>query len=99
MGIHRVLPVRGGLAKVVEAAVPGDPVEPRPHSDRALVGDHRVVGGDEHLLENVLGVLGTPQHLATKPEEPGLIALDKSVEGVLVTLPGQLNEVLVALEP
>jgi hypothetical protein len=27
-GVHRVLAVRGRLAKVVEAAVPGDPVEP-----------------------------------------------------------------------
>jgi hypothetical protein len=99
MAVHRVLPVCGGLAKVVEAAVPGDPVEPRPHSDRALVGDHRVEGGNEHLLEDVLGVLGAPQHLATKPEEPRLIALDQSVEGVLVTLPGEGDQVLVGLEP
>ena len=96
--VHRVLAVRGRLAKVVEAAVAGDPVEPRAHRDRAPVGDHRVVGGDEDLLEHVLGVLGRAQHLAAEAEEARLVALHESVEGVLVALAGQRDEVLVGLE-
>jgi hypothetical protein len=68
VGVHRVLPVRGGLAKVIETAVARDPVEPGAHGDRALVGDHRVVGRDEDLLEHVLGVLGRAQHLAAEAE-------------------------------
>ena len=98
VGVHRVLTVGGRLAKVVEAAVASDPVEPGPHRDRALVGDHRVVGGDEDLLEHVLGVLGRAQHLAAEAEEARLVALDQSVEGVLVALPGQRDELLIVLE-
>ena len=98
VGVHRVLAVRGRLAKVVEAAVPGDPVEPGAHGDRALVGDHRVVGGDEDLLEHVLGVLGGAEHLAAEAEEARLVALDQRVEGVLVAPAGQGDELLVVLE-
>ena len=98
VGVHRVLPVRGGLTKVVEAAVPRDPVEPRANGDRALVGDHRVVGRDEDLLEHVLRVLGRAEHLPAEAEEAGLVALDERVEGVLVTPPGQGDELLVLLK-
>ena len=98
MRVHRVLAVGGGLAKVVEAAVAGDPVEPGPHSDLALVGDHRVVGGDEDLLEHVLGVLGRAQHLAAEAQQARLVALDERLEGVLVAAPGQGDEGGVVLE-
>ena len=98
MGVHGVLAVGGRLAKVVETAVPGDPIEPGLHRYRPLVGDHRVVGGHEDLLQNVLGVLGRAQHLAAEAEESRLVALDQRVEGVLVALAGQRDEVLVILE-
>ncbi len=96
--VHRVLPVRGRLPKMVEAAVPGDPVEPGPDRDRALVGDHRVVGRDEDLLEHVLGVLGAAEHLAAEAQKPRLVALDEGVEGVLMTPSGEGDELLVVLE-
>ena len=98
VGVHRVLAVGGRLAKVVEAAVAGDPVEPGADGDRPLVGDHRVVGGDEDLLEDVLGVLGAAEHLAAEAEQPRLVALDQRLEGVLVPSTSEGDEVLVALE-
>ena len=50
---------RDGLdaAQMVEAAVAGDPVQPRAHVDRTVVGEDRVVGGGEDLLQHVLRVL------------------------------------------
>ena len=56
--VHGILALGHGLAKVVEAAVAGDAVEPRPRVDRAVVGEDRLVGGNVDLLEHVLGVLG-----------------------------------------
>ena len=96
--VHRVDAVRGGPAKVVEAAVARDPVEPGAHSDVALVGDHRVVGGDEHLLEHVFRVLCRAQHLAAEAQEPGLVALDQRIEGVLMAAPDEDDQVRVVLE-
>ena len=98
VGIHRVLAVRGRLTKVVEAAVAGDPVEPGTDGDRALVGDHRLVGGHEDLLKDVLRILGGAEHLAAEAEEAGLVALDEGVEGVFVAPAGQGDELLVLLE-
>ena len=83
---------------MVEAAVAGDPIEPRADGDRALVGEHRAVGVDEDLLEDVLGVLGGAQHLAAEAEQARLVALDECVEGVLVAVAGQRDQLLVALE-
>jgi hypothetical protein len=54
---------------VVEAAVAGDPVEPRARVDRPLVGEHRRVRLDEDLLEHVLGVLGRAQHVAAERQQ------------------------------
>ena len=68
--VHRVLALGDGLAEVVEAAVAGDPVEPRPHVDLALVGEHRRVGVGEDLLEHVLGVLAALQHRLAEAEQP-----------------------------
>jgi hypothetical protein len=99
VGVHRVLPVRGRLTKMIEAAVSGDPVEPGPDRDRSLVGDHCVVRRHEDLLEDVLRVLGAAEHLAAESEQPGLVALHQGVERVLMTPPRQGDELLVVLEP
>jgi len=60
--VHRVLPLGHRLTKVVEAAVAGDPVEPGPHVDLAIVREHRRVGVGEDLLEHVLGIGGVARH-------------------------------------
>jgi hypothetical protein len=78
--VHRFLRVGGRFAQVVEAAVAGDPVEPRPQVDLALVAEHRAVGVDEDLLQDVLGVLGRAEHLPAEAEKPALVAVDDGLE-------------------
>ena len=92
-------PIALRAAQVVERAVARDPVEPRPHVDRPLVGDHRVEGGGEDLLEHVLGVLARAEHVPAEGEQARLVAGDERLEGGLVAAPGQRDEPLVGLQP
>jgi hypothetical protein len=57
--LHRV---RLRAAHVIDAAVGGDPVEPRPHANLTVIGDDRVEGRHEDLLQRVLAVLRGAQH-------------------------------------
>ena len=83
---------------MVEAAVAGDPVEPRAQVDLALVGQHRPVGVDEDLLQDVFGVLGGAEHLAAEAEQAALVAVDDRLEGAGVAGAGHRDQVLVALK-
>ncbi len=68
--VHRVDADRLGATHVVEAAVARDPVEPWADVDRPVVGEHRVVGGRERVLEHVLGVLARTEQVAAEREQP-----------------------------
>ncbi len=83
---------------MVEAAVAGDPVKPGAEVDLALVGEHRSVGVDEDLLEDVLGVLGGAQHLPAEAEQAALVAVDERLEGAGVATPRHRDQAVVALE-
>ena len=83
---------------MVEAAVAGDPVEPGPQVDLALVGEHRPVGVDEDLLQDVLGVLGGAEHLAAEAEQAALVAVDDRLEGAGVAAARHRDQLLVALQ-
>jgi hypothetical protein len=96
--VHRVLTVRNRLAQVIQRAVTSYPVEPWLDIDRPLVGDHCVVGGNKHLLQNVLGVFSRAEHLTAEAEQATLIAGDESFECRLMSLTGQGNEILIAFE-
>ncbi len=96
--VHRVLTRRLGTAEVVEAAVARDPVEPGTRVDRPVVRADRAERRGEHLLQDVLGVLGRAEHVATEREQARLIALDKRFEGAVVTAPDQGDQPLVALK-
>jgi hypothetical protein len=67
--VHRVDAQRLDAAQVVEAAVARDAIEPRARVDRPLVGEDRVEGGGEDLLEDVLGVLARAEHVAAEGEQ------------------------------
>jgi hypothetical protein len=84
---------------VVETAVAGDPVQPRPGVDRALVGEHRVVRRREDLLEHVLRVLGRAEHVPAERQQPRLVALNQGLERGLVAAARQRDQPLVALKP
>ncbi len=96
--VHRFLRVGGRFAQVVEAAVAGDPVEPGAEVDLALVGEHRPVGVDEDLLQDVFGVLRRAQHLAAEAEQAALVAVDDRLEGAGVAAPRHRDQLLVALQ-
>jgi len=97
--VHRVDAGGRGAAQLVEAAVAGDPVKPRPDVDRPIVGNQGVVGGDEYLLQDVLGVLLAAQHVSAEGKEPGAVPLDQDLEGPLVAGPGQGNQPLLGGKP
>ena len=75
---------RGGrAAHVVDAAVVGDAVEPRPHGDLAVAGAQGAVGAEEDVLHDVLG-LGVPaQHVAHVGEQALVVAVVHHAERVL----------------
>ena len=97
--VHRVHPDGLDAAQVVQRAVARDAVQPRAHVERAFVGDHRVEGRGEDLLQNVLGVLARAQHVPAEGEQPCLVAADQRLVGRLVAAPGQGDETLVGLDP
>ena len=97
--VHRVDPDGLLLAEVVQRAVAGDAVQPRPHVEGALVRVHGVERRREHLLEDVLGVLLGAEHVAAERVKPRLIAAHERLEGALVAASGQRDQTLVGLKP
>jgi hypothetical protein len=83
---------------MVEAAVAGDPVEPRAHVELAVVCPHRVVGGSEHLLEDIFRVLLRAEHVATEREQARAIALEEELKGAVVPASNERDQALVRLE-
>ncbi len=96
--VHRVDADGGCAAQVVERAVAGDAVEPGPHVDLALVGEHGVEGGGEHLLEDVLGVLARAEHVPAEGQQAGLIARAEDLEGGVLAAAGERDQPLVGLQ-
>ena len=88
---------RVGAAEEVHAAVVRHPVQPGPQVHGALVGAQRAVGADEHVLENVLGVLprASAQHLAHVREQPLAVAIVDRVERLVAAGPEQSQQLLI----
>jgi hypothetical protein len=98
MDVHRVHPNRLNPAQVVEAAIASDPVEPRARVDRAIVRQHRVVGGGECLLQDILGILLRAEHVPAEREQPRVVAGHQRFEGRGVAATDQRDQSLVRLE-
>jgi hypothetical protein len=96
--VHRVLALRHGLAKVVEAAVASDPVKPGPRVDRTVIGKNGFVCSDVNLLQYVLCVLRGREHSAAESEEANAVAIDESFEGALLSVADHRDEAFVPLE-
>ena len=96
--VHRVLPVRHRLPQEVQAPITRDPVQPWPSRDRPLVGEHRRMGCDEGLLEQILGVLARADHVPAEAEQPRLVAVEQDLERVVVAVANHRDELLVALQ-
>ena len=97
--VHRVDADRLDPAQVVEAAVAGDPVQPRSDVDRAIVGQDRVEGGRHHLLHHVLCVLAASEQMPAEGEQPHLVARQQHLERGHVALAQISDQPLIRLEP
>jgi hypothetical protein len=98
MGVHRIDADRRCAAQVVERAVARDPVEPRAHVDLALVGEDRVEGRGEDLLQHILGVLPRAEHVPAKGEQTRLVAREERLEGGVLSAASECNQLLVGLK-
>jgi hypothetical protein len=96
--VHRVHADGLRAPQVVERPVARDPVQPGPRVDRPLVGEDRVEGGGEDLLEHVLGVLLGGEHVPAEGQQARLVARDEGLEGVVVPAPDERDQALVGLQ-
>ena len=96
--VHRVDADRRSTAKMVQRAVARDPVKPRPGVDRPVVGEHRVEGRRKHLLQHVLGVLARAEHVAAEGEQARFVARAQRLEGRVLPMARQLDELLIGLQ-
>ncbi len=97
--VHRVDAHGLDPAQVVEAPVAGDPVQPGPHVDRAVVVEDRVEGRGEDLLQDVLGVLARAEQVPAEGEQARVVARDEHFEGGRAAAPDQRDEALIGLQP
>ena len=96
--VHRVHADGARAAEVVERAVARDAVQPRTHVDLALVGEHRVEGRGEHLLQDVLRVLARGEHVPAEGQQARLVARAQGLEGRVVPAPRERDQPLVGLQ-
>ena len=64
----------------------------------ALVGEDRVEGGGEDLLEHVLGVLARAEHVAAEGQQARLVARAERLEGGVLAAAGERDQALVGLQ-
>ena len=82
-----------------DAAIARDRVQPRPHGLGHLAGAERAVGGDERVLDDVLGVVDAPDHVAGEREQLQVVALEERLEGGHVATARRARELLVVRCP
>jgi hypothetical protein len=97
--VHRVHADRLGAPQMVEAAVAGDPVQPRTDVDRPVVSEDGVERRGHDLLHDVLGILARAQQVAAERHQPRLVARDQNFERGRVPPAQQGDQSLVGLEP
>jgi hypothetical protein len=73
----------------------GNPEEPRPEREVAIVGAQPEVRAHEHILQRFLGVLTVGKHLAGIRQQSSVIAVIDDPKSLVVAAPEQRNELLV----
>jgi hypothetical protein len=103
-------PLDGGLGHVVErpllalgaqqreTAVAGDRVEPGLELDRLGRAGEVAVGGDERVLDDVLGLLAGADHVPCEGEDASVVAVEDRLERSVVAGAEQPHELVVASE-
>ena len=64
----------------------------------ALVGEHRVEGGREDLLQDVLGVLARAEHVPAEGEQAGVVAREERLKGGVLAASRKRDQPLVGLQ-
>jgi hypothetical protein len=78
-------------AQGVETAVGGDPVKPRAQRGPALEAGQPPPGGEQRLLDQVLGVLDRAEDAITVDLQLAAVRIGQLPEGVLVAAAGALE--------
>ena len=86
-------------AKLREAAVARDRVEPGLEPDRLAARGEVAVGGYEGLLDSVLGLLLGAEHVAAEREQPAVVAVVDHLECGFVPAPDLVDQALVGEKP
>ena len=81
----------GAVAQRVQAAVRGDPVQPRAQRGAALEARQPAPGGQQRLLDEVLGVLHRAEDPVAVHLQLAPVRLGEGAEGLLVARPGALE--------
>jgi hypothetical protein len=79
-------------AKDREALVAGDRVEPGLELELARVRAHRVVCGDEGLLDGILRLVGRAEQVPAEGQDRPVVAVEDDLEGGLVATADVLDE-------
>ncbi len=83
---------RPSLAMAISDAMHGNSVQPRVEGALALERMQLEIGLDEGILHDVLGFLKVPDHVGDTGEQPILMQLHESAEGVRVAMLSLFNQ-------
>jgi len=86
-------------AELVDATVVGDSEEPGSKRQLLVGGPQTRIRANEHVLEGVLGILATRQHLPRIGEQALVVALVDGPEGLVVAGAEESYELIVGAEP
>ena len=67
-----------------QAAIAGDGVEPRLEVDDLVAGAQGAIGGQEGVLQDVLGLLARAEHVLAEGEQPAVVGVVERLEGGVV---------------
>jgi hypothetical protein len=78
------------------AAVASDREQPRPQVHLAVARDEIVVGREEGVLDRILGLLRTTEHVAAEGQNLAMVTVIQRLEGGSSALPDKVDEMCVA---
>ncbi len=88
---------RALTAKLRQAAIARDRVEPRPYGNFLPTPEQRSIGRDERQLQRVFSRLAATEHVRTEGQEARRVAVVDGLEGVDITGSHPADQVVVSL--
>ncbi len=98
--VEQIRRCRRRAPQLVDAAIVGHAVQPRPQRDRPPADPQRLVSAQEDVLHGVLGVGARPrQHLTRVGEQADAVAVVDRAEGVLAARSEEGDELVIGSQP